>query len=77
MSEIKSKILYDIFVIGGGVNGVAIARDASGRGFSVALAEMNEFAKTADDILWCRTKIGLKIDKVAEKKLKSFLKKDE
>lgn len=56
---------------------MAIARDASGRGFSVALAEMSEFAKPADDILWCRTKIGLKIDKVAEKKLKSFLKKDE
>lgn len=56
---------------------MAIARDASGRGFSVALTEMNEFAKTADDILWCRTKIGLKIDKVAEKKLKSSLKKDE
>ena len=37
----------------------------------------NEFAKTAEDILWRRTKIGLKIDKVAEKKLKSFLKKDE
>ena len=56
---------------------MAIARDASGRGFSVALAEMNQFAKTADDILWCRTKIGLKIDKVAEKKLKSSLKKDK
>ena len=56
---------------------MAIARDASGRGFSLALAEMNEFAKTAYDILWCRIKIGLKIDKVAEKKLKSFLKKDE
>jgi glycerol-3-phosphate dehydrogenase len=35
----------------------------------------NEFAKTAEDILWRRTKIGLKIDKVAEKKLKSFLKR--
>ena len=44
MSEIKSKNIYDLFVIGGGVNGVAIARDASGRGFSVALAEMNDLA---------------------------------
>ena len=35
----------------------------------------NEFAKTAEDILWRRTKLGLKIDKEAEKKLKSFLKK--
>ncbi|PRX11088.1 UNVERIFIED_ORG: homodimeric glycerol 3-phosphate dehydrogenase (quinone) [Martelella mediterranea] len=34
----------DIFVIGGGVNGVGIARDAAGRGLSVALAEMNDLA---------------------------------
>ena len=36
--------LYDIFVIGGGVNGCGIARDASGRGMSVVLAEMNDIA---------------------------------
>ncbi len=35
---------YDIFVIGGGINGCGIARDAVGRGFSVCLAEMNDFA---------------------------------
>ena len=34
----------DIFVIGGGINGCGIARDAVGRGYSVALAEMNDFA---------------------------------
>ena len=34
----------DVFVIGGGVNGTAIARDAVGRGFSVMLAEMNDLA---------------------------------
>lgn len=34
----------DIFVIGGGVNGCGIARDAQGRGFSVMLAEMNDLA---------------------------------
>nr|WP_272212571.1 FAD-dependent oxidoreductase [Marinicella sp. W31]MDC2878484.1 FAD-dependent oxidoreductase [Marinicella sp. W31] len=34
----------DIFVIGGGVNGVGIARDAAGRGLTVALAEMNDLA---------------------------------
>ncbi len=33
---------YDIFIIGGGVNGCGIARDAAGRGFSVALCEMND-----------------------------------
>jgi glycerol-3-phosphate dehydrogenase len=34
----------DVFVIGGGINGCGIARDAVGRGFSVALAEMNDLA---------------------------------
>ncbi|HVW55210.1 MAG TPA: glycerol-3-phosphate dehydrogenase [Rhizobiaceae bacterium] len=36
--------LYDIFIVGGGVNGCGIARDAAGRGFSVFLAEMNDLA---------------------------------
>ena len=36
--------LFDLFVIGGGVNGTGIARDASGRGYSVCLAEMNDLA---------------------------------
>lgn len=30
---------YDLFIIGGGINGAGIARDASGRGFSVFLAD--------------------------------------
>lgn len=34
--------VYDIFVIGGGINGCGIARDAAGRGHSVCLAEMND-----------------------------------
>jgi len=38
------KKLYDIFIIGGGVNGCGVARDAAGRGLSVALAEMNDIA---------------------------------
>ncbi len=36
--------IIDLFVIGGGVNGCGIARDAAGRGLSVALAEMNDLA---------------------------------
>ncbi|WP_349436143.1 glycerol-3-phosphate dehydrogenase [Pararhizobium sp. A13] len=36
--------VFDIFVIGGGINGCGIARDAVGRGYSVALAEMDDFA---------------------------------
>jgi glycerol-3-phosphate dehydrogenase len=36
--------MFDLFVIGGGINGCGIARDAAGRGLSVALAEMNDLA---------------------------------
>ena len=35
---------FDILVIGGGINGCGIARDAVGRGYSVCLAEMNDLA---------------------------------
>ena len=34
--------IYDLFIIGGGVNGCGIARDAVGRGLSVALAEQGD-----------------------------------
>ncbi len=34
----------DVFVIGGGINGVGVARDATGRGFSVCLCEANDLA---------------------------------
>lgn len=37
-------MIYDLFIIGGGVNGCGIARDASGRGLSVFLAEQNDLA---------------------------------
>lgn len=36
--------IVDIFIIGGGINGCGIARDAAGRGYSVVLAEMNDLA---------------------------------
>ena len=35
---------FDIIIIGGGINGAGIARDASGKGYSVALVEMNDLA---------------------------------
>ncbi len=35
---------YDLFIIGGGINGCGIARDAAGRGYSVFLCEMNDLA---------------------------------
>ncbi|MCB1383143.1 MAG: glycerol-3-phosphate dehydrogenase [Notoacmeibacter sp.] len=40
----KSPVLCDLLVIGGGVNGCGIARDAAGRGLSVVLAEMGDLA---------------------------------
>ena len=36
--------VYDLAIIGGGINGCGIARDAAGRGFSVFLCEMNDLA---------------------------------
>ena len=36
--------IHDIFVIGGGINGCGIARDAAGRGYSVFLAERGDLA---------------------------------
>jgi glycerol-3-phosphate dehydrogenase len=38
-------MIYDLFIIGGGINGTAIARDAAGRGLSVYLAEQNDLAQ--------------------------------
>lgn len=36
--------IYDLAIIGGGVNGCGIARDAAGRGVSVVLLEQGDFA---------------------------------
>src|SRR5215204_5260291 len=35
---------YDLLVIGGGINGAGIARDAAGRGLSVLLVEQDDLA---------------------------------
>ena len=37
--------LIDLFVIGGGINGAGIARDAAGRGLSVVLCEKDDLAQ--------------------------------
>lgn len=39
-----NEMIYDLLIIGGGINGAGIARDAAGRGLSVALCEQNDFA---------------------------------
>jgi glycerol-3-phosphate dehydrogenase len=36
--------IYDMIVVGGGINGVGIARDAAGRGLSVLLCEQDDLA---------------------------------
>ena len=38
------KKLYDIFIIGGGINGAGIAADAAIRGLKVGICEKNDFA---------------------------------
>ncbi|HWA19363.1 MAG TPA: glycerol-3-phosphate dehydrogenase [Devosia sp.] len=40
----KRDNIIDVFVVGGGVNGCGIARDAVGRGYSVMLCEMGDLA---------------------------------
>lgn len=37
-------MIYDLLIVGGGVNGCAIARDAAGRGLSVRLVEQGDLA---------------------------------
>ena len=39
--------VYDLAIIGGGVNGCGVARDASGRGLSVYLCEQSDLASGA------------------------------
>jgi len=44
VTERSNDSIVDLFVIGGGINGCGIARDAAGRGLRVDLAEMNDLA---------------------------------
>ena len=45
MSEAAAQGATDLFIIGGGVNGCGIARDAAGRGLTVTLAEKGDLAQ--------------------------------
>lgn len=42
-SEFNTAINYDIIITGGGITGAAVAYDAASRGFTVALAEKDDF----------------------------------
>ena len=45
MTDVKAGVASDLFIIGGGINGCGIARDATGRGLSVTLAEQGDLAQ--------------------------------
>ncbi|WP_020394670.1 glycerol-3-phosphate dehydrogenase [Thiolinea disciformis] len=45
MLNLPSTEVYDLAVIGGGINGCGIARDAAGRGLKVLLAEQGDLAQ--------------------------------
>jgi glycerol-3-phosphate dehydrogenase len=44
VTAVSEDHVSDLFVIGGGINGCGIAREAAGRGLSVTLAEMGDLA---------------------------------
>lgn len=44
-AAVHSNAQYDLVVIGGGINGAGIARDAAGRGLSVLLVEKDDLAE--------------------------------
>ena len=44
MTNMTEPNTYQLFIVGGGVNGCGIARDAAGRGLSVCLAEQSDLA---------------------------------
>jgi glycerol-3-phosphate dehydrogenase len=41
----RPEVVSDLFIIGGGINGCGIARDAPGAGLSVTLAEQGDLAQ--------------------------------
>ncbi len=45
MKDSQAEVVSDLFIIGGGINGCGIARDATGRGLSVTLAEQGDLAQ--------------------------------
>ncbi len=45
LSAVERPAMADLFIIGGGINGCGIARDAAGRGLSVTLAEQGDLAQ--------------------------------
>ena len=46
LAKIKSKLLWDIVVIGGGASGLGIALESASRGYATLLVEQSDFAKS-------------------------------
>ena len=44
MDQRQNKLSCDLLIVGGGINGAGIARDAAGRGLSVVLCEKDDLA---------------------------------
>ena len=49
MAKENEHSIVDLFIVGGGVNGCGVARDAAGRGLSVTLAEMEKEVRCQTD----------------------------
>ena len=45
MNDLAASTVFDLAIIGGGINGCGIARDAAGRGLSVLLCEQGDLAQ--------------------------------
>jgi len=45
VTDVQTGVASDLFIIGGGINGCGIARDATGRGLTVTLAEQGDLAQ--------------------------------
>jgi glycerol-3-phosphate dehydrogenase len=45
VTDSTAEVVSDLFIIGGGINGCGIARDATGRGLTVTLAEQGDLAQ--------------------------------
>ena len=56
----KANIPYDLAVIGGGINGCGIARDAAGRGWSVFLCEKGDLASATSSASTKHIHVGLR-----------------
>ena len=52
--QVTQQNRYDLLVVGGGINGAGIARDAAGRGLSVLLCEQDDLASHTSS---CSTKL--------------------